>query len=660
MESLKDAVVVSDLEEEEEEGNFLERMKRRDQREVRRGILQGGEPSPRLKKYPAASLSRSRKKPAAAAVKPNPIEELDCSQDMKSFMLTEHAREKVLYKDVPESQIANSIIHRFRTHLANSGKSRGGNGKTSASSRKKPLSSVEIGSGDDSEEEEEEEEVSIQEFDEAELQPPAEGSFSLSPSPRQLRSCRSLLLRFTTDREAFPITNGPSQVLSKYSLGNEEPPAGEEKKKVASKAGRKFNRKSPRRTKRAVVELVTVEPRKEGAKRRKLEELQSCPAVAASSGSKAVTTSQGDTKTKTKTVTINSQPEYFSSSEPADELCPEVEEEVRQVPLKSILKKETLPSSREVEPSPQPKVGAETDGKEEEPVSQERPRSVKRNLLSKFNEATPLSDEKFANLVKDMEKIHNSPNISLDEEEDGTKYLEDLVNKKLCGGCGRGPKRGPDPETWELWPCGWCETVVYCDEICQRADWANHKQVCERLAKLMDQEKRDGKARKQEKKALIRSVLSPGAANTPVKSGPACPISTPENSPSLARSIRTHSGTRNHRKKFLPVNGRSATPHHSQEENLQGVEGLLILPRKINFAAFAVNDEVVEQPGEILLPLSSGSSSSLEMVGGSNSLRTGKEEESEPPSSSLEILSECGSQKVNLLGLCCGLRTFFY
>ena len=269
-----DAVAAaSGLDEEEKEGknqgNFLERMRKRDRREVKRGILQGGEPSPRVKTYRPASMSRHRRKlPVAAAAEPNPIEELKCSKDMKDFMMSEFAREKEIYKDVPENQVANSIIHGFKTHQANSGKLEDNlsplsqvqcSTKKRSSTRKKPLSSVEIETDQDSDEDEE---ISIQEFDESELQMPAEGSFSLSPSPRQLRSRRSLLVRFTKDRESNTITNLPGQVLiQKYNLGEEDLPAEEKK---ADKTGRKSKKKSPKRVKRAVVK---VEPRETPAKR---------------------------------------------------------------------------------------------------------------------------------------------------------------------------------------------------------------------------------------------------------------------------------------------------------------------------------------------------------------------------------------------------------
>ena len=642
VESPKDAVEVAS--EEEEEGkekaqNFLERMRRRDQREVKRGILHGGEPRP--KTYSAASTSRRKKKPAAPAraeAGPNPIEELSCSKDMKDFMRAEYDREKEKYKDVPKNQIANSIIHRYRTHQANSGKSKDvpslkskeGSMKRRASGRKKPLSSVEIGSGQESDEDE----ISIQEFDEAEFQPPAEGSFSLSPSPRQLRSRRNLLVRFTKDEESIPIANGPGQILRRYTLGNEgnEVLEGGEKRKAASKTGQKSKRKSPRREKKPVIE---VEPRKTPAKRRKLDESLSSP-VTASSDSKAVTTSQGDAKTK-KTVTINSQPEFFSSSEPADEFCPEEEEGV-VVPLKSILKKSPLPEEvAPPTPSSQRSL-TEEDGKLSQPASQERHRPVKVKLLDKFNKVSPLSDENFANLMRDMEKIHNSPNISL-EEEDGTKdekkFLEDLVNAKSCGSCGGG---GGDGGTGELSQCGRCMTVAYCDQQCQKTAWAKHKLVCDDLAKLREKEKEDGKSRKQEKKDLIQSVLSPGASNTRPKTNPekTPSPSTPETSPTLAQSIRTQSIKRSHRKRHLPVLGRRT------KDKIYDVKG------KIDFAAFLINDEVVEEAEFLKF-----SSSSLETSADGSSPPTNQGEEKSDPPSSFEILDEFGPQKVSWLPPLC-------
>ena len=392
-------------------------------------------------------------------------------------------------------------------------------------------------------------------------------------------------------------------------------------RKPISSVEKQTKQKLPKRAKRLVVE----EPRMEGAKRRKIVELPSSTVVV-KSGFKAVSTSQGGVKTR-KMLTINSQPE------PVDEIYLDAEEEkeARVVPLKSILKTspihdEILPSSPEVLSSPQSEYGAES-------VSQEKLRTVKKNLIKKFDEATPLSDEKFAKLLKDMEEIHNSPNISLEEEVAGTKnveiekFLEDLLNGQVCGGCG-----GGEGEARELQLCGGCQTVAYCDKKCQRAGWARHKLVCGQLDRLRNQETRDGKLRGREKKDLIQAGLPPGAANTWPKTNPVktSSPSTPETSQTLAEAVRTDSSKRGCRKKSLPVLGRTATSNHPQEvqEHFENdKERLQILPpRKIYFATIAVNDEVVADPGEIL-SLSSSSGCSLEMAGDSSSSQTGREEE---------------------------------
>ena len=86
------------------------------------------------------------------------------------------------------------------------------------------------------------------------------------------------------------------------------------RKKPISSVEKQTKQKLPKRAKRLVVE----EPRKEGTKRRKLEELPSTT-VGVKSGFKAVSTSQGGVKTR-KMLTINSQPE------PVDEIWQEGEE----------------------------------------------------------------------------------------------------------------------------------------------------------------------------------------------------------------------------------------------------------------------------------------------------------------------------------------------
>ena len=215
-------------------------------------------------------------------------------------------------------------------------------------------------------------------------------------------------------------------------------------------------------------------------------------------------------------------------------------------------------------------------------MSQERTWAVRRNLLSKFNEVSPISDEQFANLVRDMEKIHNSPNISLDDEEkeekeeeeveekktaEFEKFLDSLLSSEVCGGCG-----GSEEEA-ELELCGRCQTVAYCEVRCQRKDWARHRRVCPQLAGLSGQEQKD----------LIKTVLSPKLVE---KSGA---VETETCIPET--SIRTQFVTGSP-KRFLPVLGRLATPQ-------QGVDGFGI-SGKVTFLAVIVNDEEVEEADEIL------------------------------------------------------------
>ena len=138
---------------------------------------------------------------------------------------------------------------------------------------------------------------------------------------------------------------------------------------------------------------------------------------------------------------------------------------------------------------------------------------------------------------------------------------------------------------------------------------------------------------------LIRSVVSPGAAPTePSTSSVRTPSpSTPETSPTLAQSIRTQSTKRSHRKRLLPVLGRKATPSHSEEmkEKFQDVEGLgMLIPRKINFAAAVIADEVVEDVQEILQLCSSSPEISAD---GSSPMIGEKEDVEDDPLASQKV-----------------------
>ena len=215
-------------EEEEEEGgnmNFLQRMEVREKREVEAGIFSEGV-TPWHKKSPVRTY-RNKKSPASVRAKanltgecpdlsagtPNPIEKVKCSPEMKRFMMVEYDRERRKYSDCPETQIAHSVIHRYKTHMANSGKKMR---SSTAESSKKPGTRRKTSSSPvEAEENEAESDLSISEFDEDELhlQPPEAGSFSLSPSPSQLRSSKNPLVRFTRDHESANITDMVSREM---------------------------------------------------------------------------------------------------------------------------------------------------------------------------------------------------------------------------------------------------------------------------------------------------------------------------------------------------------------------------------------------------------------------------------------------------------------
>ena len=94
----------------------------------------------------------------------------------------------------------------------------------------------------------------------------------------------------------------------------------------------------------------------------------------------------------------------------------------------------------------------------------------------------------------------------------------------------------------------------------------------------------------------------------------------------------------------MPVLGKTPTPSHLDKlkENFQDVEGFgMPIPRKINFAAVEIDDEVVEDVKDILQICSPSQETSAD----GSSPRTGEEEE-DPPSS-FEILTDLASQKVS-------------
>ena len=51
---------------------------------------------------------------------PHSFEDVDCSQQMKVFLRAEYERERDLHTDLRKEQVAASVLHRYRTYLANS------------------------------------------------------------------------------------------------------------------------------------------------------------------------------------------------------------------------------------------------------------------------------------------------------------------------------------------------------------------------------------------------------------------------------------------------------------------------------------------------------------------------------------------------------------
>ena len=51
---------------------------------------------------------------------PHSFEDVDCSQQMKVFLRAEYERERDLHTNLRKEQVAASVLHRYRTYLANS------------------------------------------------------------------------------------------------------------------------------------------------------------------------------------------------------------------------------------------------------------------------------------------------------------------------------------------------------------------------------------------------------------------------------------------------------------------------------------------------------------------------------------------------------------
>ena len=198
--------------------SFLSRMKARNARD-HRTIVDASE----VKKASKLKASKKKQEQAASSVSASDlIEELECSQDMKKFIKDEFSRERALYNFLPDSQIARAIIHRFRTHIANSGarvKRAEEEGRKTV--RRSPLK---LSGGHskkkasvDTDDNSEDDEVEISDFDDdANFRIPDAGSFSLSPSASQLKLSKNILMRFAPDQDSFEISDS-SQESTKSS-----------------------------------------------------------------------------------------------------------------------------------------------------------------------------------------------------------------------------------------------------------------------------------------------------------------------------------------------------------------------------------------------------------------------------------------------------------
>ena len=192
--------------------SFLSRMKTRNSREHRTVVDASA-----VKKAAKLKASKKKQEQADSSVSVSDlIEDLECSQDMKKFIKDEFSRERALYHFLPDSQIASTVIHRFRTHIANSGarvkraevegrktlrrsplKLSGGHSKKKAS----------VDTDDNSEDD-----VEISDFDDdANMRIPDAGSFSLSPSATQLKLSKNILMRFAPDQDSFEISDSSQE-----------------------------------------------------------------------------------------------------------------------------------------------------------------------------------------------------------------------------------------------------------------------------------------------------------------------------------------------------------------------------------------------------------------------------------------------------------------
>ena len=405
-------------------------------------------------------------------------------------------------------------------------------------------------------------------------------------------------------------------MLKRYSLDLkdlEEPSSTTEVNANTKPRGK--SRKKPSRLEECKV--VEVEPVKTRGEKRKPDAAEPnpvpCVVLDTQSHANSQADSKGDAKVR-KTVTINSQPEFYPKV--TDEVYhPKENVSANDRKLKSILKK-VSPPKYVLAPSP-PTVSSTT---------QMLTRSqVKVNLLSKFDQ------------LSEKEKVDNTVNST--EEKGKLKKmgrLTNLVTGKLCWSC-KGAK-----EVTDLSLCSVCCTVAYCDVECQTEDWDTHRLACKKFSGLTITEKKD----------LVLhifgwDVVEEKEDNSPDQTPEKDEARTPETSPTLVNSIRSQSSGRVHKSRLLTTVGRRATPHHSEQgRDLDSLLPLGGVQRKLLFAEYDVNDEVVEESQLVVFSNSSEDMFAESPAAEEAEVRVSMDEEANLPGSLMSI-SDSESKEVS-------------
>merc|ERR1719234_2521923 len=189
--------------------SFMERMRERNSK-LPRVITELG------------SSSKSKHKIIPKGDKENLFESLKCSSAMRRFILSEFQREKVACNFLPEKQVAMAIIHRYKSYIASSSSKYKGGSPNSKNiikdkqclkiggkkSRTKKIGKKAASVGDSGFlENSDNEQLDIEEFDENNLPIPAEGSFTLNPSPAQMKLHHQVLVRYNSDNDTDDISD---------------------------------------------------------------------------------------------------------------------------------------------------------------------------------------------------------------------------------------------------------------------------------------------------------------------------------------------------------------------------------------------------------------------------------------------------------------------